>query len=88
MSNGSRRDASSPPQRTPLVVAAAICLLIPLVALLWVSSYSRVTPRLGGVPFFFWYQFAWVFVCAVLTYAAHRLMIAARRPGKDRGEGR
>ena len=70
-----------PPTRTGLLVAAGICLLIPVVALCWVSTYARETPRLGGIPFFFWYQFLWVFITAALTYTAHRLVIAARRPG-------
>ena len=67
-----------PPTRAGLLVAAGICLLIPLVALMWVGSYAKETPRLGGVPFFFWYQFAWVFVTSALTYTAHRLVLAAR----------
>ena len=73
----------TPPTNIGLMVVAGICLAIPLVALLWVSSYARETPKLGGVPFFFWYQFLWVFLTAGLTYAAHRLVLAARRP---RGE--
>ena len=67
-----------PPANTGLLVAAGICLLIPVVALMWVSSYAKETPRLGGIPFFFWYQFAWVFVTSALTYTAHRLVLAAR----------
>ena len=35
----------------------------------------------AGFPFFFWYQFLWVFICAACTYAAHRLVLAARKPG-------
>jgi len=69
-----------PPADTRLLVAAGVCLLIPVVALMWVSSYARETPRLGGIPFFFWYQFAWVFLTSALTWTAHRLVIAARRP--------
>ena len=67
-----------PPTNTGLLVAACVCLAIPLVALMWVSSYAKESPRLGGIPFFFWYQFAWVFVTSALTYAAHRLVLAAR----------
>src|SRR3954463_13659286 len=67
-----------PPTKMSLMVLAGICLAIPLVALLWVSSYSKETPKLGGVPFFFWYQFLWVFITAALTYTAHRLVLAAR----------
>ena len=73
-------DDGVPRTNTALLVLAGILLLIPLVALLWVDSYAKETPRLGGVPFFFWYQFLWVFVCSGLTYAAFRLVQAARKP--------
>jgi hypothetical protein len=73
------RDAAPPTNRT-LIVIAGVCLLIPVVALLWVSSYAKETPKLGGIPFFFWYQFLWVFLTAALTYTAHRLVLAARKP--------
>ena len=61
------------------MVAAGILLLIPIVALMWVPSYARETPRLFGFPFFFWYQFAWVFICSAMTWAAYKLVLAARR---------
>jgi membrane protein implicated in regulation of membrane protease activity len=67
-----------PPSNKTLLVVAGVLLAIPVVALLWVSSYARETPRLWGFPFFFWYQFLWVFICAGCTYAAHRLVLAAR----------
>ena len=67
-----------PPANTGLLVAAGVCLLVPVVALMWVTSYAKETPRLWGIPFFFWYQFAWVFVTSALTYTAHRLVLAAR----------
>jgi hypothetical protein len=70
----------APPTNKTLIAVAAVLLAIPVVALLWVDSYARETPRLGGVPFFFWYQFLWVFICAGMTYAAHRLVLAARKP--------
>jgi hypothetical protein len=78
----------APPANKSLLVLAGICLVIPIVALLWVSTYARETPRLGGFPFFFWYQFLWVFICAGLTYAAHRLVLAARKPGSPKGGAR
>jgi hypothetical protein len=71
----------APPTNKPLLVVAGILLAIPIIALLWVGPYARETPRLGGIPFFFWYQFLWVFICAGMTYAAHRVMLAARKPG-------
>jgi hypothetical protein len=70
-----------PPANKTLLALAGICLAIPVVALLWVSSYAKEDPKLGGIPFFFWYQFLWVFLCAGLTYTAHRLVLAARPAG-------
>jgi hypothetical protein len=42
-------------------------LLIPLVALLWVPLFNRVEPQLFGIPFFYWYQLAWVLISAAVT---------------------
>jgi hypothetical protein len=61
------------------MVAAGILLLFPIVALMWVPSYARETPRLFGFPFFFWYQVAWVFICSGMTWTAYKLVLAARR---------
>ena len=80
--NRSGGPEGAPPTNKTLLVVAGVLLAIPIVALLWVDSYARETPRLGGFPFFFWYQFLWVFICAGLTYAAHRLVLAARKPGR------
>jgi hypothetical protein len=69
---------SAPPAKQGLRVLAFVLLVIPIVALLWVSSYSKEEPSLGGFPFFFWYQFAWIFVTSGLTWIAYRLVLAAR----------
>jgi hypothetical protein len=78
-----------PPARTGLLVLAGVLLMLPIVALMWVSSYSREEPRLAGFPFFIWYQFLWVFLCSALTYAAYRIVLVARphRPMDDLGDG-
>ena len=78
-----------PPARTGLLALAAVLLVIPVIALMWVSSYSRDEPRLGGFPFFIWYQFLWVFLCSALTYTAYRIVLVARphRPMDDLGDG-
>jgi dolichyl-phosphate-mannose--protein O-mannosyl transferase len=34
---------------------------------LWPPFYNKAEPHLFGIPFFYWFQLAWVFVCAVLT---------------------
>ena len=72
-------------QRVGLLVVAGILLAVPIVALLWVGTYDRVEPKLGGFPFFFWYQFAWVFLCSVFTWTAYKLVLAARSAHRTRG---
>jgi hypothetical protein len=47
-------------------------LLLPYIGLLWVSVYNFWDPVLFGVPFFYWYQLAWVPVSALLTWIAYR----------------
>jgi Protein of unknown function (DUF3311) len=42
-------------------------LLLPVLGLIFPALYARSTPVLFGFPFFYWYQFAWVLVTAVLT---------------------
>ena len=47
-------------------------LLIPLVATLIPEIYDRVSPSIGGMPFFYWYQLAWVLGGVICTYAVYR----------------
>lgn len=35
-------------------------LLLPFIGLCFPQLYNRETPYLFGVPFFYWYQFAWI----------------------------
>ncbi len=69
---------SSVPARLPVVtptrIACAVLLGAPFVALLWVGSYARLDPALLGIPFFYWYQLAWVVASAVFTGAAYLLI--------------
>lgn len=74
-----------PPANKGLLAVAGVLLMLPIIALMWVSSYSRVEPRLWGFPFFIWYQFLWVFLCSALTYTAYRLVLRAR-PHRAMGE--
>ncbi|WP_042405356.1 DUF3311 domain-containing protein [Streptacidiphilus carbonis] len=62
------------PVVTPTRVVCAVLLGLPFVALLWVSSYSRLTPAFIGIPFFYWYQLAWVIVSALFTAAVFVLI--------------
>ncbi len=34
---------------------------------LWPPFYNKVEPTLVGMPFFYWFQLAWVIVSAVFT---------------------
>lgn len=65
---------------TGTYAVCAILLLAPFVALLWVSSYAKESPRLFGFPFFYWYQFVWVLISAVLTFVAYLLVRRTERP--------
>jgi hypothetical protein len=44
-----------------------LLLVLPFIGTLWVPFYNRVEPRVGEIPFFYWYQFVWIGVSAVLT---------------------
>ena len=74
----SRPEQGVPPTDKGKMVLAGVLLAIPIIVLLWVPHYAKVEPELFGFPFFFWYQFLWVFLCSGLTYAAYRLTLAAR----------
>ncbi|HVC00200.1 MAG TPA: DUF3311 domain-containing protein [Candidatus Dormibacteraeota bacterium] len=41
-------------------------LLLPYIALMCVPFYARYRPSLWGFPFFYWYQFLWVPLTALL----------------------
>jgi hypothetical protein len=47
-------------------------LLVPYVGLLWVPFYNFREPAVFGIPFFYWYQLAWVPITAALTWLAYR----------------
>ncbi|WP_406202961.1 DUF3311 domain-containing protein [Kitasatospora sp. NBC_01560] len=81
----------TPPAVTPERVLAALALLVPIVAMLWVSSYDKTAPDVGGVPFFYWYQLLWVPVSAVFTVAAYLLITRdekARKAARKAGGAR
>ncbi|GGY89336.1 hypothetical protein GCM10010365_04360 [Streptomyces poonensis] len=76
---------------TPVRVVIALCLVAPFVAMLWVGSYSSVDPTFIGIPFFYWYQMAWVLISTVLTAVAYKLWQRdqrAQRARKNRTEAR
>jgi hypothetical protein len=75
-----------PPTNKGLMAVAGVLLAIPIIALMWVPSYAKDKPELWGFPFFFWYQFLWVFLTSAATWTAYKLSLAARRrPGSTAG---
>ena len=48
-------------------------LLIPYVAMLWVPSFNKMEPRVAGIPFFYWYQFVWIALSALIIAAVYLL---------------
>jgi hypothetical protein len=58
---------------TPLERAVfGILFLVIVVATLWVPFYNRVEPAAFGIPFFYWFQVAWIVVTALVTVVAYR----------------
>ena len=47
-------------------------LALPFIFLLYPPLYTSKEPVLFGFPFFYWYQFAWVVLGAVLTGIVYR----------------
>jgi hypothetical protein len=57
-----------------------LLLLLPFVAMLWVPFYNSIEPRLAGIPYFYWYQFLWVLISAIITAVVY---FATREPTID-----
>jgi hypothetical protein len=56
-------------------------LLIPIVLPLLTFLYNRETPRLFGIPFFFWFQMLLAPLAVLATVSAFYLARRARREG-------
>jgi Protein of unknown function (DUF3311) len=69
---------------TGAAVAAGVLVLIPLVALALVPTYTKQTPRLWGFPFFYWWQFLWIPLATIMTGTAYLIITRARRNGGQR----
>ena len=68
-------------QRNATLTFAAITLALggAFVALLWVSSYAKVRPTLGGFPFFYWYSLLWLVITTAAQFLAYQLLVARPR---------
>jgi FtsH-binding integral membrane protein len=51
-----------------------VLLVAPFVALLWVPFYNSIEPVMWGIPFFYWYQFLWVFLTSgIIIWVLHKV---------------
>jgi hypothetical protein len=50
-----------------------ILFVLPFIAMLWVSSYNRLTPELFGFPFYYWYQLLWVVISAAIAGIVYKV---------------
>jgi hypothetical protein len=64
-----------------------VLLLVPIVGLLWVPIYAKQDPELWGIPFFYWYQFAWVPGSVVITVFVYLQTRTRGTPPDEREEG-
>jgi len=54
-------------------------LVIPFLLVAWVPFYNRVEPKLGGVPFFYWYQLGAIIIGAGVALTVYWLEIWVTR---------
>ncbi|MHB8141208.1 MAG: DUF3311 domain-containing protein [Vulcanimicrobiaceae bacterium] len=50
-----------------------LLLVFPFIGLLWPALYNRASPALLGLPFFYWYQLAWVILTSLILGAVYLL---------------
>lgn len=44
-----------------------LLFIIPFVGTLWPPFYASADPTFYGIPYFYWYQFLWVAISALIT---------------------
>ncbi|HXW52418.1 MAG TPA: DUF3311 domain-containing protein [Candidatus Acidoferrales bacterium] len=48
-------------------------LVVPYLVMLWAPSFNSLQPALAGIPFFYWYQFVWIALTAVIIWIVYLL---------------
>jgi Protein of unknown function (DUF3311) len=64
-----------------------LLFLIPFGAMMWVPSYNRTEPELGGIPFFYWYQLGWILLGAAIVLIVHLIETRITRATEPPGTG-
>ena len=74
----------SAPTRARTAWGWYLLLVVPFIAILWVPFYASGEPALFGIPFFYWYEFLWIFISAALTAIVY---FATREPEVTTSDG-
>jgi hypothetical protein len=70
---GDERTAARPARTGRLNMRPVnLLLLIPLIGTLPPMFYNSVSPSIGGMPFFYWYQLLWIPISVTVTYVVYR----------------
>ena len=76
----------APSGKSPVTWGTVTVLLaVAILGTLWVPLYARSMPELGPFPFFYWYQFIWVPLSAVILWICYLLL--KTKPTRDAGPG-
>jgi Protein of unknown function (DUF3311) len=76
--SGTRNGGRAPDVETALVPRQDVnkgwywLLLVPLLGTLIPPIYNSADPRLIGIPFFYWYQMAWIPISVACTALVYR----------------
>ncbi len=65
-----------------------ILLTVAIAGTLVVPIYARSMPKLGDIPFFYWFQLIWVPVAAVLCWICYLLLKVKPTRPRHGGGGR
>ncbi|MDQ0634071.1 hypothetical protein QFZ40_001980 [Arthrobacter pascens] len=76
------------PARPGPYIIAGVLLAVAIVVPLFVPGYSFDNPRLGGMPFFYWYQMMWIPVTACLVGISYWLVSKEDRRRREAVQAR
>jgi heme exporter protein D len=65
-----------------------VLLLAPFAATLVPPFYAREQPSIGGWPFFYWWQFAWVVITALIVAVVYRVTTRREVRGQPPADAR
>jgi Protein of unknown function (DUF3311) len=64
-----------------------LLLLLPFIGVLWVPLYNSLEPTLAGIPYFYWYQFLWVLISAIVTAVVYFVTREPEVVGREQPSG-